>query len=164
MKIIVTPHDLIERCVWLDYDYYILKGMSAEEKNTLITENKEFEISERDALVIGLLKTMYTDNLVHRVNQYILSALESKSIMHEGKEIVQVDHLMYYLRKFMRKFPNAYVPDALWTKLIEEARVYVEHLKLKFAKLKAIEIDHGTASYQFVNVKSVKKALDKHHG
>jgi hypothetical protein len=163
MKIIVTPQDLIERCLWSEYDFFMLKNIPAAEKERLITENQPFEIPERDALIIGLLKTIYTDNLIHKVNQYMLSIIDNKAITQDGKEIIQLDHLLFNLRKFMKRFPNAYQPDALWAKLIEDARIYIETLKVRFSKLKVMDIQHGDSMYQFVNVKSVKKALDKHH-
>ena len=53
MQITILPEDLIRRCVWDNYVYYIVGSEKEAEK--ILLENKETQISERDALVIGLL-------------------------------------------------------------------------------------------------------------
>ena len=69
MKISVTPEDLVRRCLWDHYVYYIVGSDKEAEK--ILKENVEFEVSEREALVIGLLKVIETDNLIHKYNTYI---------------------------------------------------------------------------------------------
>ena len=66
MQIKVTAEDLIRRCVWDNYVYYIVGSEKEAEKK--LKENSEFELSERDALIIGLLKVIETDNLIFKFN------------------------------------------------------------------------------------------------
>ena len=61
MQIQVFPTDLVVRCCWDSYVYYVLG--SDKDAELILKENKEFEISERDALVIGLLKIIETSIL-----------------------------------------------------------------------------------------------------
>ena len=84
MKIILCAEDLIRRCVWDSYVYYVLG--SDKDAEQLLKENKEFEISERDALVIGLLKVIETSNLIHKFNTYVVDFLTNKSI-NQGKDV-----------------------------------------------------------------------------
>jgi len=78
MKIAITPEDLVRRCLWDHFVYYILG--SDKNAEIMLNENKELELSEKDALVIGLLKTIETDNLIHKFNTYVVDFLTNKSI------------------------------------------------------------------------------------
>jgi hypothetical protein len=62
MKIVLCAEDIVKRCLWDTFTYYIVGSEKEAEK--ILKENKEFERSERDAIVIGLLKVMETDNLI----------------------------------------------------------------------------------------------------
>ena len=70
MKIEICPEELIKRCVWDNYVYYIIGSDKEAEK--LLKENLTIEISERDALIIGVLKIMETENLIHKYNTYVI--------------------------------------------------------------------------------------------
>ena len=78
MKILISPEDIVKRCLWDSYTYYILGSEKEAEK--MLKENAEVELSERDALVIGLLKVIETDNLIHKFNTYVMEFLTNKSI------------------------------------------------------------------------------------
>ena len=54
MIIKIYPLDIVKRCLWDHYVYYIVG--SEKEAERILKENNEIELSERDALVIGLLK------------------------------------------------------------------------------------------------------------
>ena len=54
MTIRIYPEDIIKRCLWDNYVYYILGG-SDKEAEKILKENTEIEVTEKDALVIGLL-------------------------------------------------------------------------------------------------------------
>ena len=54
MTIKIYPEDIVRMCLWDNYVYYIVGSEKEAEK--ILKENKEMEMSERDALVIGLLK------------------------------------------------------------------------------------------------------------
>ena len=84
MKIMVKPSDIVKRGLWDTYVYYVVGSEKESEK--ILAEDKEFELSERNGIVIGLLKVMETDNLIHRFNDYFIHFLSIKS-MKDGKEI-----------------------------------------------------------------------------
>ena len=84
MEITITPEDLIRRCVWDNYTYYILG--SEKEAERILKENQQISITERDALIIGLLKVIETDNLIHKFNTYIFEILTNKSVHSPQKE------------------------------------------------------------------------------
>ena len=70
MKIKVLPEDLVKRCLWDSYVYYILG--SDKEGDRILRENNEIDLSEKDALIIGLLKVIETDNLIFKFNTYVV--------------------------------------------------------------------------------------------
>ena len=56
MKILIRPSDILEKSLWDNYVYYVV---SSEKAETLLKKKiRSSEISERDALIIGLLKVM----------------------------------------------------------------------------------------------------------
>ena len=63
MKIFITPEEIVRLCLWDLYSYYIVGSEKESEK--ILKENKEIELSEKDGYVIGFLKTMESDNLIH---------------------------------------------------------------------------------------------------
>ena len=78
MRISILPTDIVKRCLWDSFSYYIVGSEKEAEK--ILKENSEFELSEREAIVIGLLKVMETDNLIHRFNDYLTHFLTVRSL------------------------------------------------------------------------------------
>ena len=66
MTIKIYPEDIVKMCLWDHYVYYIVG--SEKESERILKENKEIEISERDALVIGLLKTVQVVLQLHVIS------------------------------------------------------------------------------------------------
>jgi hypothetical protein len=56
MQIIVTPNDIIQRCLWDKYKRFCLHDNNEEEIKNIVEANKPVSLSENDAYVIGLLK------------------------------------------------------------------------------------------------------------
>jgi len=162
MQITVTPKDLIERCLWANYEYYILKNTPQAEVNVIIEKNAPIQISEKDAFVIGLLKVIYTNNLVHKFNQYIKSILEAKSFPHpsSSKKLIGRDSLVESVEKFSKTFPSAYVPDKVWEKEIEKVTAYISELKERIQGLDVVVVQ----DWACVNADSIRKMLMEHHG
>ncbi len=79
MKLIVKPSDLIKRFIWDKYQHFCLQYVQFAEINKIIEEDKEFEISEAHAFVIGLTNVIYTDKVVHKLKMYLKELLENKS-------------------------------------------------------------------------------------
>ena len=78
MTINIYPEDILKRCLWDTYVYYVIGG-SDKEAERILKENREITMSEQDALVIGLLKVIETDNLIFKFNTYVAELLSNRS-------------------------------------------------------------------------------------
>ena len=129
MKLIVTAEDLVRRCLWDHYVYYIVGSDKEAEK--ILKDNKEFEISERDALVVGLLKVIETDNLIHKFNSYLVDFLANKSINNNSQVLIRKKSLELFVDKFLDKFPDYWVPNTVYKNSLSELVDYIEEFKIK---------------------------------
>lgn len=167
MKILITPHDIIERALWQKYQFFILEGekeLPQSEIDEMIKENKEFEISEREALIMNLLKCIETDNLVHRLNQHILHILgvRSTEVTNNKKKLLCITKASVdnELNKFLKNFPDTWVPNVQFEKSLRECKIYVDELNDKLSKLVTIEVDMQGNTIEYVQVTHVKKMLN----
>lgn len=167
MKILITPHDIIERALWYKYQNLILDGTPQDEIDTIISENKEFEISEKDALVINLIKCIDTNNLKHRLNQHILHllAVRSTEVDNGPKKSHSITKrtVEYELTTFLKNFPPSWNPRLHYKKGLEECIEYVEELKEKLEELDIIISEVKGNKVEYVQVTHVKKMLNFNH-
>jgi len=157
MTIKIYPEDIVRMCLWDNYVYYIVGSEKEAEK--ILKENKEMEMSERDALVIGLLKIIETDNLIHKFNTYIMEFLTNKSIKEKDYLLVRKKTFDVAIDKFVDKFPDYWVPNSTWTKSLKELVDYVEAMKLEIEKLEIHKIVDKNVTYEFYNSNNVRKLL-----
>lgn len=157
MKIILCAEDIVKMCLWDSYVYYIVNSDKEAEK--ILRENNELEISERDALVIGLLKVIETDNLIHKFNTYIVEFLTNKSIKEKDHLLVRKRTFDIAVDKFMDKFPEYWSPSIVWSKSIDEVREYVNAIKLEIEKIEIHKIVDKNVTYEFYNSNNVRKLL-----
>lgn len=158
MRILITPEDIVKRCLWDTYVYYILgseKGAQA-----LLLENKELELSERDAIVIGLLKVMETDNLIHRFNDYLIHFLTVRSMKEKDEILVKKKSLETAIEKFLDKFPDYWTPSTGWSNSLKDLVEYINQLREKIEKLEIIKMTIQNINYEFYTSNSVKKLLN----
>ena len=158
MKIILCAEDIVKRCLWDSYTYYILG--SEKEAERMLKENAEFEISERDAIVIGLLKVMETDNLIHRFNDYLTHFLSVRSIKDKDNFIIKKKSLETTIDKFLEKFPDYWTPPINYSNALKDLVIYVDDLKEKIEKLDILKVSVQNVSYEFYNTNNVKKLLN----
>jgi len=157
MQIKLLPEDLVRRCVWDSYVYYVLGSDKNAEQ--LLKENKEFEISERDALVIGLLKVIETSNLIHKFNTYVVEFLTNKSI-NQGKDVlVRKKGLENAVDKFLDKFPDYWIPNTEYKKSLTELVDYIEIFKSGVEKIDIIKVTDQFGTHEYLNSNNVKKQL-----
>jgi hypothetical protein len=157
MQIKIFPEDVVRRCLWDSYVYYVLG--SDKDAEQLLKENKEFEISERDALIIGLLKVIETPNLIHKFNTYIVEFLTNKSI-NQGKDvIVRKKALESSVDKFVDKFPDYWVPNTEYKRSLTELVDYIEVFKIGFDKIDIIKVTDQFGTHDYVNSNNIKKLL-----
>jgi len=157
MKILITPEDIVRRCLWDSYVYYIVGSEKEGEK--LLKENKEFELSERDAIVIGLLKVMETDNLVHRFNDYLTHFLTVRSIKDKENLYVRKKGLEIAIDKFLDKFPTYWESPLHFKAALKELNDYTDKLKTNIEKLEIVKMTIQNINYEFINSNAIKKHL-----
>jgi hypothetical protein len=141
--------------VWDHYVYYVLG--SDKDAEQLLKENKEFEISERDALVIGLLKVIETSNLIHKFNTYVVDFLANKSISQGKDVLVRKKGLETSVDKFLDKFPDYWIPNVEYKKSLTELVDYIEVFKSGVEKIDIIKVTDQFGTHEYLNSNNVKK-------
>ena len=157
MKIIVSGEDLVKRCLWDSYVYYVVGSEKEAEK--IFNEGSEFEISERDALVIGLLKVIETDNLIHKFNMYLTDFLTNKSVSGGRDLIIKKKTLETGIDKFYDKFPSYWNPELSWKRGLDNLKVYLDELKLNIEELEVQKITDQFGTHEYIHSNSIKKLL-----
>lgn len=160
MIITIKPDDIIKRCLWSDYKKFVLKGKTEEEIMEIVEKNEPTVISEDDAYVIGLLKILETDNLVHRFNQHILETLQIKSNVFDDGLYINKNSLIREVVSFKNRFPSYYNPPLNYKKSIEDMVVYVDRIKEKIDLLEVFPYTNKDKTYDFYNSNQVKKLLE----
>ena len=132
---------------------------SDKEGEKILKENKEFEITEKDALVIGLLKTIETENLIHKFNTYIVDLLSNKSINNNQQTLLRKRTLETSVDKFLDKFPDYWTPDLVFKKSLIDLVDYIDTFKKNIEKLDIIKVTDQMGTYDFFVSNNVKKLL-----
>ena len=164
MKITLCAEDIVKRCCWDTYVYYVLQ--SEKEAERILKENLEIEISERDALIIGLLKVIETENLIHKFNTYVVEILTNKSSYYHtnsGKEkdllLVRQKTFDLAVDKFLDKFPDYWEPSTMWTKSLKDLVDYIENMKIELEKLEIHSVVDKNVTYEFYGSNNIRKLL-----
>jgi len=161
MKILIKPSDIIERCVWDAYETYVLdKSVNIDEH---IKENKEFEIEEKDALVIGILRCVETDNLIHRFNQYLEHYMNNRSYRVSDSYKVRKKSIIPHILDFKRKFPKSWEPNKLYQKGLEDVLVYVDKICKEVDELPVEKVTEKNIVHEYINCNAIKKMLTYHN-
>jgi len=158
MKIILKPEDIVKRCLWDSYTYYILGSEKEAEK--MLRENLDFELSERDAIVIGLLKVMETDNLIHRFNDYLTHFLSVRSIKDKDVYYIKKKSFEVSVEKFFDKFPDYWTPPVHYANSLKDLIEYVDELTDKVKNMEITKLTVQNVSYEFYNTNAIKKLLN----
>lgn len=161
MVIKIKPSDIIERCLWDDYQKYVLdKSVNISE---LLEKNEEFEIKEEDAYVIGLLKCIETNNLVHRLNQHIHHLMSIRSINLENRYYMKKKVIEDYISDFRKKFPEEWTPSLYYKDAHSDVINYIDELLEKIDKLTIFEYSDHLGSYDILQCTHIKKTLRQHN-
>lgn len=159
MKILIRPSDIIKLSLWDTYVYYIVG--SEKEAESLLKVDDEFELSERDAIVIGLLKVMETDNLIHRFNDYMIHFLTIKSIKEkDDAAVVRKKSVEIAISKFLEKFPTYWESPANYTHALKELKDYTTNLSKGIQELDIINVSIQNINYECYVSNSIKKLLN----
>jgi hypothetical protein len=157
MKISILPEDVVKRCLWDNFVYYIVGSEKEAEK--ILKENKEFELTERDALVIGLLKSIETNNLIHKFNTYVVEFLTNKSIKEKEMLLTRKKTFDLAIDKFLDKFPDYWIPDSSYLNALKELVEYIDNIKIEIEKLEIHKIIDKNGTFEFYSANSIKKLL-----
>jgi hypothetical protein len=159
MKIILYADEIIKMGLWDTYVYYVVG--SDKEAERILKEENEITITERDALVMGLLKVIETTNLIHRFNTHVTEFLTNKSIKDPKKEglLIRKKTLDLSIDKFLDKFPDYWEPNSAWVNSLKELVVYIDDLKVLMEKLEITQIEDKNIIYEFYNSNNVRKLL-----
>lgn len=161
MKIVVTPGDLIERCVWDQYHRFVLRGkVRKKDIDELLKKNEEFEIDEKTAFVIGLLNRIHTPFLTYKLNQELKADLENKSthIEKEDRYYINKYNLEDTAHLFLRKFPKEYESKSLvFRRELEKLPELIEIFIYNLNQLESIMYKGAP----MVKIKQVKKIINE---
>lgn len=158
MKITLCAEDIVKRCLWDSYTYYVVGSEKEAEK--LLKENKEFELSERDAIVIGLLKVMETDNLIHRFNDYLMHFLTVRSMKDKEGLFIKKKSLENNIDKFLDKFPDYWTPSTNYVNSLKDLVEYIDNLRDGIEKVDVVKLTIQNVTYEFYNSNTIKKLLN----
>lgn len=158
MKILLTPEDIVKRCLYDSWAYYIVG--SSKEAERLLKENKEFEISERDAIVIGLLKVIETDNLIHRFNDYLLNFVTVRAVKEKDNFLIKKKSIEVAIELFLNKFPEFWEPSPIYKSGLDDLKKYISKLNESLQKLDTIKHTIQNINYEFYNANNIKKLLN----
>lgn len=165
MQIKITPEDIVKRGLWDFYTYYIVG--SEKEAAELLKKNQEFILLERDAIVIGLIKVMETDNLIHRFNDYLIHFLTIRSIKEKTDALIKKKLLETTIDKFMEKFPDYWTAPINYQNSLKDLKVYIEELKETIKNgnkdhklLEIVNVTIQNITYEFYSSNAVKKLLN----
>lgn len=145
-------------CLWDNYVYYMISSEKEAEK--ILKENKEFEISQRDALVIGILKVVETENLIHRFNDHVIHTLSVRSIKNKENFLIKKKFLKDSVDKFLYKFPPYWEAPQDYETALVNLRLYISDVKEKIEKLETMSLTIQNIEHQYLNVNNVKKILN----
>ena len=157
MEIKIFAEDIVKRCLWDTYVYYVVG--SEKEAEQILKENKEIIISERDSLIIGLLKVIETDNLIFKFNNFVVELLTNKSSKVNEYSLIRKRTFDYAVDKFLDKFPDYWTPNSSYIKSLKELVGYIDNFKLEIDKLEIHKVVDKNITYEFYNSATIKKML-----
>lgn len=161
MKILIKPSEIIERFIQDKYEHFCLSDLSHSVKQKLVQENKEFELSEEDAFVIGFTNVIYTDELLYKFKQYIKEILENKKFDYEKKYYINKDFILNSVYDFKKKIPNYYIiNDVVFANNWKNLSLVFEKFLKAINELPFLVIEEFQ-KMEVITPLSVKKVLNK---
>ena len=161
MIITITPDDIIRRCLWSSYRRFALRGKSESEIEKIIKENKPISMDEEMGYVIGLLKVIETDNLVHRFDSHIIDMLKIKSTIQQNEVYISVRVIEMELDGFKKRFPQYWEPEMNYERSLKELKSYIDKIQEKLPDLKIYEFKVKDRMVKYYSSKDIKKLIEK---
>jgi hypothetical protein len=160
LNIILTPEDLIKRCLWSDYKRFVLKDKSEQEIQSLVKENKPVVLSENDGYAIGLLKVIETDNLIHRFIVHMKEMINIKSTIFDKSVYISVRIVENELESFKKRFPEYWESDRVYEKSIQDLINYINNLQLLTKTFEVFEFKIKEKKIRYFQSKDIKKMIE----
>ena len=160
MIITILPEDIIKRGLWVEYKKFVLKDKNEEEIKEIVEKNEPSIISEEDAFVVGLLKVIETDNLIHVFNNHIIETLQIKSNIFDNCLYINKNIISREITSYKTRYPNYYKPNIIYQKSIDALFLYVDKIKESLDKLESFEYESKEKKYEFYNSNQVKRILE----
>lgn len=161
MQILITPEDIIRRCLWLEYKRFCLRDKAEDEIKVLIEENKPTIIKEEDAYVIGLLKVVDTPNIVHRFKEHMNDILKIRSNIFNNKLYIIKSVVIKEISGFKQRFPDGFKPTFEYKNGIEELFLFVDKVLIEAEKLSVYSFQNQDKIYTYFSSNSVKDIIDE---
>lgn len=162
--IMTTPHDIIKRGLWLEYKKFMLKNKKEVDIQKFVEENKPIILAENDAYVVGLLKIVETDNLIHRFNKDMEEFLQIRSTIEDKKVLIVKSVLLKEILTYKNRFPEYFIPNILYKSAIEDLYTYINTKYDEFNDLEElvyVKNSNGTEKkITYIQSNQVKKILD----
>lgn len=159
MQIIITPNDIIQRCLWDKYKKYVLYDIKENEIQKIVDENKPISLSEEDAYAIGLLKIIETDNLIHRFNENILDTLQIKSNVIKDELYINKNVITKEITTYMEKFPEYYKAPFNYKESLIELEKYIEKIEEAVSDLEITNVKNREKIFLYYMSKDIRKCL-----
>ena len=142
MKIQILPEELVKRCLWDSYVYYVLG--SEKEGERILKDNNEVDLSE---------------NLIFKFNTYIVELLTNKSSKVNEYLLIRKKTMDSAVDKFLDKFPDYWTPNSFYIKALKELVEYIDNFKIEVEKLEIHKVVDKNITYEFYNSATIKKML-----
>jgi len=97
--------------------------------------------------------------LIHKYNTYIVDFLPNKSINNNSQVLIRKKALEICIDKFLDKFPDYWIPNAVYKNSLSELVDYIGDFKIKIEKLEIHKVSDQFGTYEFVVSNNVKKQL-----
>jgi len=160
MQIIVTPNDIIQRCLWDKYKRFCLFEKVEDDVKTIVEANKPISLNENDAYVIGLLKVIETDNFIHRFNDDVLDFLQIKSSIIKDDLYISKYAINKFVSSYYDKFPDYYKPNLSYKKGLADLLKYIKIIEERIGDLETTTIKNRDKLFTYYVSKEIKKVLD----
>jgi hypothetical protein len=160
MIITILPEDIIKRGLWVEYKKFVLKDKNEDEIKEIVEKNEPSVISEEDAYVVGLLKVIETDNLIHVFNNHIIETLQIKSNIFDNSLYINKNIISREIISYKTRYPAYYKPNVIYQKSIDVLFSYIDKIKENLDKLESFEYESKEKKYEFYDSNKVKRILD----
>lgn len=161
MQILITPDDIIKRCLWSDYKRFCLKDKNEEEIKKIIEDNNPVVLKEEDAYVIGLLKIVETPMIVHRFKDNLNEILKIKSNIFNNKLFIIKSVMMKEISSFVYRFPESFKAPLQYKNGIEELKIFADKLYKDVDKIPTQSFQSQDKVYTYIPSNAVKDLVDE---